>query len=478
MVTAKSDRKIIHGARRTAHQIPDEILNDPALVEATKHLPSNYNFEIPKTIWRIRQAGAKRVALQFPEGLLMFACTIAYIIEQFTDADTLIMGDVTYGACCVDDFSARALGADVLVHYGHSCLVPIDRTEGIQMLYVFVDIKIDTVHFVETLKHNFSPGTSLALVSTIQFVTALQSVSEHLKDEYRIILPQCKPLSPGEILGCTSPKLTGADDIVYLGDGRFHLESIMIHNPDIPAYRYDPYSKIFSREYYQTEKMHEIRQEAITRASRAKQIGIILGTLGRQGNPKILQHLQDRITECGKKYVTVLLSEIFPSKLALFKDIDAWVQIACPRLSIDWGMAFDKPLLSPYEMSVALSSIQWQSVYPMDFYANDSLGAWTNNNESHRPVRQKKSRPIKITTKVDRRDKGDLCNTTKEENCVEKLKSLQVDDTVSKVVAKDSSAVGNEAGANTSEESILEKESTNTECCSSGRCEVTNFCNT
>lgn len=24
----------------------------------------------------------------------------------------------------------------------------------------------------------------------------------------------------------------------YLGDGRFHLESIMISNPDIPAYRY------------------------------------------------------------------------------------------------------------------------------------------------------------------------------------------------------------------------------------------------
>lgn len=32
------------------------------------------------------------------------------------------MGDVTYGACCVDDFTARALGADFLVHYGHSCL--------------------------------------------------------------------------------------------------------------------------------------------------------------------------------------------------------------------------------------------------------------------------------------------------------------------------------------------------------------------
>ena len=32
------------------------------------------------------------------------------------------MGDVTYGACCIDDFSARALGCDLIVHYGHSCL--------------------------------------------------------------------------------------------------------------------------------------------------------------------------------------------------------------------------------------------------------------------------------------------------------------------------------------------------------------------
>lgn len=40
------------------------------------------------------------------------------------------MGDVTYGACCVDDFSAKALGADLLVHYGHSCLVPVDVTKA------------------------------------------------------------------------------------------------------------------------------------------------------------------------------------------------------------------------------------------------------------------------------------------------------------------------------------------------------------
>lgn len=45
-----------------------------------------------------------------------------FVFCRFTDADTIVMGDVTYGACCVDDFTARALGADFMVHYGHSCL--------------------------------------------------------------------------------------------------------------------------------------------------------------------------------------------------------------------------------------------------------------------------------------------------------------------------------------------------------------------
>ena len=52
----------------------------------------------------------------------MFACIIADILESFCNVETLIMGDVTYGACCVDDYTAKALECDFMVHYGHSCL--------------------------------------------------------------------------------------------------------------------------------------------------------------------------------------------------------------------------------------------------------------------------------------------------------------------------------------------------------------------
>ena len=428
------------GKRRAATRIPDSILQEVELNAALSVLPSNYNFELHKTVWRIRQAGAKCVALQFPEGLLLFACTISDIIEQFTGADTVIMGDVTYGACCVDDYTARALGADFMVHYGHSCLIPIDATL-IKMLYVFVDIQIDNQHVMETLRFNFTPHSSIALVSTIQFVAALQSIHRELQSEFSVIVPQSRPLSPGEILGCTSPRLPLVDALVYIGDGRFHLESIMISNPGTPAYRYDPYSKLFTREYYDHDVMLRTRKEAIAEAATARKFGIILGSLGRQGSPNILSHLQEVMHRQGKEYVVVLLSEIFPEKLRLFSDVDAWIQVACPRLSIDWGAAFHRPLLTPFEAAVALKEAEWGEVsvggreggkergkwggegeggggegeegegekgeggegeggegeggksivYPMDFYANESRGPWTVNNVTHR---KSKRRPV------------------------------------------------------------------------------------
>lgn len=96
IVKAKPVRKIFKAPIKI-NKIPEEILNDPLLNAAIVALPSNYNFEIHKSIWRIKELKVKKVALQMPEGLLMYATTIADIIENFTGAETIIMGDVTYG---------------------------------------------------------------------------------------------------------------------------------------------------------------------------------------------------------------------------------------------------------------------------------------------------------------------------------------------------------------------------------------------
>lgn len=291
---------------------------DPLLKAAISALlPHNYNFELPKSIAQIKKNDAKRVALQMPEGLAMYGCAIVDIIERFTGAECVIMGDVTYGACCIDDYTARALGCDMMIHYGHSCLgellllplhnltthdieprvVPVDTTT-IKTLYVFVEISVDRPHLAASVRLNFphcipprssstlsnaalakgkgpeleiaiepssAPSTSpdstsrteeevrqekptkLAVVGTIQFVAAVQGLKSDLEIEeaaysqqlaieappttssegdevkgprgvqdekrgkFEIIVPQVKPLSPGEILGCTAPRL--ANDV-------------------------------------------------------------------------------------------------------------------------------------------------------------------------------------------------------------------------------------------------------------------------
>lgn len=74
----------------------------------------------------------------------------------------------------------------------------------------------------------------------------------------------------------------------------------MIANPSVPAFRYDPYSKKFTRERYDHSEMRQIRHQAVesardaipTEQSRIEDDkplwGVILGTLGRQGSFKQL----------------------------------------------------------------------------------------------------------------------------------------------------------------------------------------------
>ncbi|GAB4813198.1 hypothetical protein N2152v2_000244 [Parachlorella kessleri] len=382
--------------RVIGQQVPDDILHDKALNDAIAILPANYNFEIHKTLWRIRQAGARHVALQFPEGLLMYACIIADILESFGGVEeTFVMGDVTFGACCIDDFSAAALGADFLVHYGHSCLVPVDVT-SLPCQYVFVDIKMDLAHFVATVRHNFAAGTRLLLAGTIQFASSLQAAKRELAAEYpSILIPQARPLSPGEVLGCTAPVVEGEwDALVFLSDGRFHLEAIMMANPRLVAYRYDPYGRVLTREEYDHEGMRAARRSAIEKARGAQRWGLVLGTLGRQGNPRILHSLHTLLAASGRSFVTVLLSEVSPAKLAALAGerdaggVEAWVQVACPRLSIDWGEEFLAPTLNPYEAFVALGEVPgwWEAGtdYPMDYYASDG-GAWNSTYHRRKP---------------------------------------------------------------------------------------------
>ena len=291
-------------------------------------------------------------------------------------------------------------------------------------LYVFVDILFDEEHLVQSIRKNFPNRTDkIALAGTIQFASAIGKVRETLRPFYECFdVGRTKPLSPGEVLGCTAPNLGDGevmgvkrrdageengkkahDAIVFVADGRFHLEAMMIANPNVPAYRYDPYERVLTREYYDHVGMQNVRKSMILRAKKAKNFGLILGTLGRQGNPAVLDRLERLFKSRNKETVVFLISEISPERIASLSEsggVDAFVQVACPRLSIDWGEAFVVPVLTPYEAYICLEGTEaWDDVntvlskdegekkevpsYPMKYYADDG-GEWTSSRFAER----------------------------------------------------------------------------------------------
>lgn len=60
----------------------------------------------------------------------------------------------------------------------------------------------------------------------------------------------------------------------------------------------------------------------IDRAKSAKTFGVVLGTLGHQGNNGILKRLKTLLQKSGKVAIVFLMSELLPSKLKLIPHID------------------------------------------------------------------------------------------------------------------------------------------------------------
>lgn len=64
-----------------------------------------------------------------------------------------------------------------------------------------------------------------------------------------------------------------------------------------------------------------VRRE-IVKARDGVRYGLILGTLGRQGNISLYGRLKNLLKKHNKKYVQFLMAEINPSKLLLMNQID------------------------------------------------------------------------------------------------------------------------------------------------------------
>lgn len=80
---------------------------------------TEYDLEIEKIINEIKKIRAKRVCLQFPDGLKVNATEIAEAIQSKTKAEVIIWLGSCFGACDVPQ-GLEKLKFDLLVQWGHS----------------------------------------------------------------------------------------------------------------------------------------------------------------------------------------------------------------------------------------------------------------------------------------------------------------------------------------------------------------------
>jgi len=77
-----------------------------------------YDLELDKIVGQIKKEGAKRILLQFPDGMKPYATIVCDEISQRTGCECFIWLESCYGACDIP--SGIEKDVDLVVQFGHS----------------------------------------------------------------------------------------------------------------------------------------------------------------------------------------------------------------------------------------------------------------------------------------------------------------------------------------------------------------------
>ncbi|KAJ7310880.1 Diphthamide biosynthesis protein 2 [Desmophyllum pertusum] len=69
---------------------------------------SNDFYEISRCVDVIKSRGFQKIALQFPDSLLVDSAAVASLVEKNTGKKVFVLADTSYGSCCVDEVCSGA----------------------------------------------------------------------------------------------------------------------------------------------------------------------------------------------------------------------------------------------------------------------------------------------------------------------------------------------------------------------------------
>ncbi len=87
--------------------------------KSLSEIEREYEIEIDKIVKTIKKEKAKRVLLQFPDGLKPYSTIIAEEIEKKAGCECIIWFGSCYGACDVP-IEVERLNVDLIIQFGHS----------------------------------------------------------------------------------------------------------------------------------------------------------------------------------------------------------------------------------------------------------------------------------------------------------------------------------------------------------------------
>ncbi|MBW6442161.1 diphthamide biosynthesis enzyme Dph2 [Patescibacteria group bacterium] len=319
------------------------------------------DFEKEKLIRELKLKKPKKILIQLPEGIKKNALEISKIVEGL-GIRCIISGETAWGGCSIAIQEAKALGVDLIVHFGHAEFIKTNFPTVYIKMKDILDLKPLLERSLKELKKYKKIGFSYSIQN--------QHEVKDIKNFYeqkgkKLILSEKVGLveGKGHIIGCQYGGLkkieSKVDCFLVLGN-RFHSigASLAVKKPVILL---DVYNQEVSEMDDIKDKILKQRAFSIEKLKEAKKVGIISEIKSGQifGSAEILLK---KIKKYGKEGIIITMSEITPEKIMNFYDIEAFVELACPRIAIDDFHKYHKPILTLKEALVALGEKSWEEL--------------------------------------------------------------------------------------------------------------------
>jgi len=323
-----------------------------------------YHFDLAGLEKRLERLGASKVLLEAPNGLKRTMLNLAEMLSS-TGREVVLSAGRCHGGCDVAFEEAKAVGADAVVHMGHTRMV---RQQPIPAIYLecrYTDPSPLLIALEEALPL-LKSCRRIGLGVTVQWLDFTDVVQDFFRERgLTTTLGSSRRNADNrcQVLGCEYSALEGikekVDCLLVIGSVFHGLGAALSMN--LRTIALEPLSQRVEEMGQLRETVLRQRYASITRFQEAHRVGVIVSTKTGQRRPRLATRAASLLRRQGRAAFQVTADEVTESALAEL-GFDGYVNTACPRVSIEDGPLFSAPLLLPSELLISLGFLRWEEL--------------------------------------------------------------------------------------------------------------------